>query len=72
MNAVLVDRAAVLSQLNERLNRASWTGGKKERNKAGPAETKSLGRMGEQSTIVAAVDAYFYLLLASNCSKKTV
>ena len=64
MNAVLVDRAAVLSQLNERLNRASWTGGKKERNKAGPAETKSLGRMGEQSTIVAAVNAYFYLFIS--------
>jgi len=52
--------------LKDRLNRASWTGGKKELNKADPAETKSLGRMGEQSTIVAAVNAYFHLLLASN------
>ena len=72
MNALLVEWAAVLSQLNERLNRASWAGGKKELNKAGPAETKSLGRMGEQSTIVAAVNAYFYLLLASNSPEKTV
>ena len=64
MNAVLVDRAAVLSQLNERLNRASWTGGKKEANKSGPAETRSLGRMGEQSTIAAAVNAYFYLFIS--------
>ena len=72
VNALLVEWAAVLSQLNERLNRASWAGGKKELNKAGPAETKSLGRMGEQSTIVAAVNAYFYLLLASNSPEKTV
>jgi len=41
-------------------------------NKAGPAETKSLGRMGEQSTIAAAVNGYFCLLLASNRPQKTV
>jgi hypothetical protein len=72
VNAILVARAAILSQLNERLNRASCAGGKKEANKAGPAETKSLGRMGEQSTIAAAVNGYSCLLLASNCLEKTV
>jgi len=69
---MLVVRAAILSQVNERLNRASCAGGKKEANKSRPAETKSLGRMGEQFTIATPVDAYVYLLLASNLIEKTV
>src|SRR5579864_5176274 len=72
MNAILVVRAAILSQLNERLKRAWWAGGKKDANKAGPAETKSLGRIGEQFTIGKPVYACLYLLLASNRAQKTV
>jgi hypothetical protein len=72
MNATFVVRAEILSQLNERLKRAWWAGGKKDANKAGPAETKSLGRMGEQFTIGKPVYACLYLLLASNHPQKTV
>jgi hypothetical protein len=72
MNATFVVWAEILSQLNERLKRAWWAGGKKDTNKAGLAETKSLGRMGEQFNIGKAIYACLYLLLASNLTQKTV
>jgi hypothetical protein len=69
---MLVVRAPVLSQANERLNRATCAGEKKEANKSPPAETKSLGRMGEQFTIAKRVNACFYLLFSFNFNEKTV
>src|SRR5437868_5814903 len=71
-NATFVVWAEILSQLNERLKRAWWAGGKKDANKAGPAETKSLGRMVEQFNIGRAIYACLYLLLAFNRTQKTV
>src|SRR5260370_15304726 len=46
VNAIFVVRAPTLSQLNSLPSRDSWAGGKKDANKSGPAETKSLGRIG--------------------------
>jgi hypothetical protein len=66
VNAMLIVRAPILSQANNLLNRVSWAGGKKEANKSRPAETKSLGRMGEQFTIATHVIGYVSLLFSSN------